>query len=210
MNSNGQTGWRLAGEQIANCNCAWGCPCQFNANPTTGHCEAVVSWEIREGHFGDTRLDGVRFTRLYYWPGAIHEGNGTRQLIVDEKATPEQREALEAMESGEQGGGYFEIFATVCPNRRDTLSAPIDFEVDRERRRASVRVGDIAESRAEPIKNPVSGEELRARIDLPEGFEYKQAEVANTVQGRASSEDPLSFTWENTYAQLNAFDWSNA
>jgi hypothetical protein len=210
LSSNGQTSWRIAGEQIANCNCVWACPCQFNADPNTGHCEAVVTWDIQEGNFGETPLDGVRYTRLYHWPGAIHEGNGTRQMIVDEKATPEQREAVEAMESGEHGGGYFEIFANVCPNRRDTVYAPIEFELDRERRRASVRVGDIAESRAEPIKNPVSGEEHRVRIDLPNGFEYKQAEVANTVNGRASAEEPLSFAWENTYAQLNTFDWSNA
>jgi hypothetical protein len=35
---------RIAGEEVGNCNCTWGCPCQFNALPTTGHCEAFLAW----------------------------------------------------------------------------------------------------------------------------------------------------------------------
>ena len=38
--------WRIAGEQVAGCNCSWGCPCQFNALPTTGHCEAT--WSVAD------------------------------------------------------------------------------------------------------------------------------------------------------------------
>jgi hypothetical protein len=205
------TEWRIAGEEVCHCNCAWGCPCQFNALPTTGHCEAFIAWDVREGRYGDTSLDGVRFARLYHWPGAIHEGNGTRQMIVDENTTPEQREALEALDSGEQGGTYFEIFASVCPNRRETIMGWIEIEVDRETRLASVRIPGIAESRAEPIKNPVSGEEHRVRVVIPDGFEYEEAEIANTVEARVmGAEAPLSITLENTYAQLNAFDWRNS
>ena len=43
--------WSISGEEIASCNCAWGCPCQFNALPTTGRCEAFVAWRMG-GHFG--------------------------------------------------------------------------------------------------------------------------------------------------------------
>jgi hypothetical protein len=203
-----QTEWRIAGEEVANCNCDWGCPCQFNANPTTGRCEALITWDIREGHYGSTSLDGVRFTRICSWPGAIHEGDGTRQTIVDESATDDQLAAIEALDSGEQGGAYWEIFASVCPNRIDTVKAPIEFEVDRDARTATIRVGDIGESRTEPIKNPVSGEEHRAQISLPEGFEYTLAEVGNSVYTRVNT-DGVSFDLENTYAQLNEFDWSN-
>jgi hypothetical protein len=98
----------------------------------------------------------------------------------------------------------------MCPNLRDTVSAPISIEVDRDRRQASVRVGDIGEIQVEPIKNPVSGEEHRARIVLPDGFEYKEAEVANTVRTRVKADEPLGLELENTYAQLNAFEWTNA
>ena len=152
MSANGHTAWRIAGEEVVHCNCDWGCPCQFNAPPTTGRCEAVLGCEIREGHFGDTSLDGVRFARVYSWPGRIDEGHGTRQMIVDERATDKQRAALEALDSGDQGGAYFEIFATVCPDRRDTLIAPIEIEARHSNGEGLLHVGGA--SRA----NVVSGD----------------------------------------------------
>lgn len=210
MAENGRTDWRISGEEVGSCNCAWGCPCQFNADPTNGHCRALIGFEIRKGHFGDVRLDGVRYAELVSWPGPIHEGNGTIQLIVDEAVSDEQRGAVLALTSGEHGGAYFEIFASVIPNVMDPLTAPIEIETDRERRIASVKVGDIAESRVEPIKNPVDGSEHRVRVELPEGFEYKVAELGNTVYARTTTEEPLALNLENSYAQLNEFDWSPA
>jgi hypothetical protein len=59
--------WRIAGEEFASCNCSWGCPCQFNALPTTGRCEAFVTCLISNGYFGNTRLDGVLFVRKTQW-----------------------------------------------------------------------------------------------------------------------------------------------
>ena len=201
--------WRIRGEEVVSCNCAWGCPCQFNALPTTGRCEALLAWDIREGQYGDTQLDGVRFARIYSWPASIPEGNGTRRLVLDERTTPEQRAALVALESGEQGHPYFEIFAAVCPNVVEPVVAPIELEVDRGRRQARVRIAGIGEIGIEPITNPVTGEEHRARIDLPGGFEYKQAEMANSVAWKVTAGDSLVMEHENTYGQLSAFDWSS-
>ena len=67
----------------------------------------------------------------------------------------------------------------------------------------------IGETNIEPIRNPATGEEHRARIALPNGFEYKEAEMGNTVHCRVAAGDKLTFELKNTYAQLNAFDWSN-
>jgi hypothetical protein len=209
--SDGGTAWRIAGDEVGSCNCDWACPCQFNANPTHGNCEALIVWQIDEGHFGDIDLSGVRFGVAVHFPAAIHHGDGTVQLIVDEGASDEQRDALQAMASGENGGTYFEIFASVSPNKREPIKAPIAIDVDREARRGTVRIGELGGSRIEPIVNPEIGpDEHRIRIDLPNGFEYKQAEIGNTVEWKVSSDDPLSFSHENTYAQMNEFDWSNA
>jgi hypothetical protein len=204
-----KTTWRIRGQEVGSCNCDWGCPCQFNAPPTTGHCEGLAAYEIQEGQYGDTSLDGVRFAGIFYWPGRIDEGNGTQMAIVDEAATAEQRAAIEALVSGTEGGTFFEIFAAVAPNRVDTVSAPIEIECDRKRRVASVRIPGIAAARIEPIKNPVTGEEHQARIVLPNGFEFTEAEMANTVECNTTAPGPLSLTLTNSYAQLNDFSWSN-
>jgi hypothetical protein len=204
-----KTSWRIAGEQVATCNCDWGCPCQFNALPTTGQCEAFIAWQIKEGYFGNTRLDGARLARVIWWPGPIHEGNGVARTIVDEQTTKEQREALIALPTGQHGGTYWEIFASVCPNVLEALIAPINLTVDREKRLASIQISNLAESEVQPIRNPNTGDEHRARIVLPNGFEYKEAEMGNTVSCRVNAGEKLTWDLKNTYAQLNAFDWSN-
>jgi len=209
MSESTKINWRIAGEQVVSCNCNWGCPCQFNALPTTGRCEGIGAYQINEGYFGNTRLDGVRFAGVAWWPGAIHEGNGVWRTIVDEQATNEQREALIALANGQHGGTIWEIFAAVCPNRIEPLVAPIIFNVDREKRCAKIRIGGIAETDVDPIRNPATGEEHRARIVLPNGFEFKEAEMGNTVHCRVSAGEKVTFELKNTYAQLNAFDWSN-
>ena len=210
MSTAEKTQWRVSGQEIGSCNCDWGCPCQFNAPPTTGNCEAFIGYEITEGHYGGTALDGARWAAIYHWPGRIDEGNGTRQIIIDERVGADQRAALEELVSGTQGGAYFEIFASVAPNQRPTATARIEMQSDRERRVASLTVSGFGESRVEPIKNPATGEEHRVRIDLPNGFEYKLAEMGNTVECKTTAQEPLALTFSNTYAQLNEFDWSGS
>ncbi len=202
------TKWNARGDSLVSCNCDWGCPCQFNALPTHDNCEALCAWQIREGKFGDVKLDGLRFATIYWWPGPVHEGNGIRQLIVDTKATPQQREAIIELTSGKYGGGYLEIFAAVCPNTPAPLDAPIAFQTDREKRTGSISIPNVGEVQAEPIKNPVTGAEHRARIDLPNGFEYKVAEMGNSTLLRASA-GKVKFEHSNCYAQFYEFDWSN-
>ena len=68
------TPWQLQALEVLTCNCAFGCPCQFNALPTEGHCRAGIGYLIERGRFGDTDLAGVSFAGLFAWPGPIHHG----------------------------------------------------------------------------------------------------------------------------------------
>jgi hypothetical protein len=204
-----RTAWRIEADQVASCNCAWGCPCQFNALPTHGFCEALEASEIVHGYFGETTLDGVRYAQVYHWDGPVHEGNGWRLLILDERSTPAQRAAITALTSGTQGHPVFEILAEMTPNTLEPVVAPIEFAHDYERRQARVRIAALAESDVEPIRNPVTGEEHRARIDLPDGFEFRVAEMGNSVHWRTATGDHLTMEHQNTYAQFTHVDWSS-
>lgn len=176
--------WRLVGEEIGGCNCAWGCPCQFEAPPTYGRCEGAGIDIVHSGHYDGVSMNGVKFAWVLSWPGLIAEGNGTLLAILDVNATQEQRDILLRLMSGTEGGAVFEIFSSVCPNKLDPIVAPIEVETNRETRYA------------------------RARIELPSGFEFKVAEMANSVKLKVTS-GPLQMDYCNRYAQLNAFDWSN-
>lgn len=176
------TPWEIDALELANCNCTFGCPCQFNSLPTGGSCEAAVGFIIRKGHHGNVRLDGVKVAMMAQWPGAIHQGNGTQQLIVDSAASAEQRKAIETIFSGgdtEDMATVFWVFNKMSPNQLETLVKPIDIAIDPDTRIGHVHVPGVFELEAAPIRNPVTGQEHRARINLPHGFEYRQAEMAS-------------------------------
>jgi len=172
--------WTIKGREFAHCNCAYGCPCQFNALPTHGNCKAVVGIEIDRGHHGDTKLDGLKFVGVFDFPGPIHEGHGHAALFIDERASPAQREALLRIISGqdtEPGATFFQVFSSMLEKVEEPVFTRIDFEVDVDTRKARLVVPGSIEARGEPIINPVTRQEHHARINLPNGFEFTVAEV---------------------------------
>lgn len=200
--------WRIRGPEISNCNCDWGCPCQFNALPTHGDCRAMTAMHIDQGHFGEVSLDGLKWVGMFAWPKAIHEGHGEAFVVVDDKASPEQREAILTILSGgetEPGATIFNVFATVIDHVHEPAFLPILFEADRERRVGRVSVAGIIETTVDPIRNPVTGAEHRARVALPDGFEYKEAEFAS---GDTNAGGPVSLNWTSSHAHLAILDLS--
>ena len=174
--------WSMRGRNFMSCNCDYGCPCQFNALPKDNICEAVTGMEIEEGHFGDTRLDGLRWVGVWAWPNPIHQGNGTMQMIIDERADDDQRKALVAILHGretEPGATMLQVFSTTMTNVLDPLFQPIEFDLDVDERTAAVRVPERVTLDVEPIRNLVSGDPHRVRINLPNGLEYTIAEIAS-------------------------------
>lgn len=196
-----QTEWMLKGQWIKNCNCAYGCPCDFNARPTNGECEGLVGMHIEEGHFGDTRLDGLSFAVTVHFPGPLHEGNGTLQPIIDERATPQQRDALLAIMSGQHSaeGTMFHIFSLITAKLLDPQYAPIEFSFDMEGRRARLAAPGLLETVTEPIRNPVTGSEHRIQVLMPDGFEHRMAEVASA---RISSTGGIRFEVPQGHSSL--------
>lgn len=194
--------WSIEGPHVVNCNCDTGCPCQFMALPTDGTCKAVVGWQIDKGHFGETRLDGLLAVMTVAWPGAIHEGNGTMQFIIDERADEAQRKGLIAILQGEgsaPGVSMLKIYRDMCPNWIEPVFAAIELSIDIEARTARLVVPGIVNTSVESLKNPVSGAEHRARIDQPNGKEFFIAEVARGTT-KTTGAVPLDFT--NSHAHL--------
>ena len=151
--------WRLEGEWIKNCDCAFGCPCDFNAPPTHGACKGMVGMRINKGHFEGTKLDGLVFAVTVNFPGALHEGNGQMQPIIDARATPEQRQALFNIMSGKNSaeGTLFHIFSLIVTKIHDPVFVPFEFSFDKNGRVARLVAKGVLETDVEPIKNPVTG-----------------------------------------------------
>src|SRR4051812_10198375 len=194
--------WEFQGREFSNCNCAYGCPCQFNALPTHGHCQAAVGIQIDKGYHGDTRLDGLKVAAVFRWPGPIHQGQGEAAIILDKRASPAQREALLRILSGQDtdpGATIFSVFATTLSTVHEPVFAEIDFAVDVAARTAKLSVADLVEARGEPIVNPVTGAAYRGRIDLPNGFEYAIAEIG---RGWSKTSGPIALDLADSHGQF--------
>jgi len=201
--------WRIKGTEFGNCNCDYGCPCQFNALPTHGNCEAAVAFQIDEGHFGDVKLDGLRMAGVYTWPGPVHEGNGTMQLIVDVSADDQQKKALIKIMEGQETeplATMWAVYSAMSPNKLEPLSRPIDLVIDVEERTGSIDVPGVFATTGEPIRNPVTQEIHRARIDMPHGFEYRLAEVASASTQAVGD---IKLNMKNSHAQFAQLDLCN-
>lgn len=202
--------WVVKGREFANCNCSYGCPCQFNALPTHGNCVAAIGYQIDQGHYGEVKLDGLRAAALYAWPAAVHQGNGTMQLIIDERANAKQRDALVKIMTGQETDDMatmWWIYAAMSPNKLEPLFKPIEFVVDVDGRRARLSVPGLLETVGEPIRNPVTNAEHRVRIDMPHGFEYRLAEIGSGST-KATGKIPLDL--KSSYGQFANIHLSNA
>jgi len=193
------TKWSIKGREFVNCNCSYGCPCQFNGLPTHGHCQAVGGFEIDHGQHGSTKRD---FVGIFRWPGPIHEGKGEAAVVIDERASEPQRAALLRILTGqdtEPGATVFNVFAATFEKLHEPIFAPIDFQVDVEGRRARLVVPGVTEGRGEPILNPVTGAPHRVRIDIVGGFEYTLAEIG---RGWNKTSRPFRLELSDSYGQF--------
>jgi hypothetical protein len=194
--------WRLKGREMANCNCEYGCNCQFGGLPDKGFCQAVFGMAIDEGIHGDTDLAGLNIAAVFRWPGPIHEGKGECAAFVDERASEAQRNALLTIMSGGDTDPFatvFAVFASTVETMHEPLFVPIDFAVDVEGRTAHLQIDEHVEMVGRPITSPVSGEPVRAQICLPDGFEYEVAEVGD---GRSRSLAPIQLEHADSYGQF--------
>ena len=103
--------WLFKSSTYDNCNCDMNCGCQFNLPSTHGFCESAYFGVVDEGHFNETPLTGLKWSALYKWPGEVAAGDGTRLLIIDERADEAQRAALGTIIADEACAPMSNVFA---------------------------------------------------------------------------------------------------
>jgi hypothetical protein len=191
--------WQLDGTLMIACNCDYGCPCNVNGRPTSGNCEGGWTWHIESGRFGETSLDGLNFSIFAAWPAAIHEGGGRAVAYVDERADEPQRHALTELAHG-RAGGPWGVFSTTYDLEGPH---PAPYEVDVADGRSRYRIGDVAELRVEPIRNPVSGNEVHPRLLLPEGLLV--SDLGLFASERFTVKGNVGYDHSGRYAAVGAF-----
>jgi hypothetical protein len=195
--------WKLKGTVLVACNCDYGCPCNFNALPTTGKCEGGWTWHIDEGRYGDTALDGLNFSVYVNWPGAIHEGGGVALVLVDDCADDAQRRAIETLVGGDVGGPWG-VLGWTWP----TVHGPyaVAYKVDIDGVNTRITAGDYVAIESGPIRNPVTGAESFPGVVLPQGIIFKRGDCGASTVFRVK--DGVSYDHSGQYTAVGPFEYA--
>src|SRR5215467_10224890 len=193
--------WRMKGQYIKNCNCITGCPCDTMGfpHPEKG-CIGMAGMHISEGAFGDLKLDGLTWLVTYSWPGALHEGNGSVQPFIDAKASEEQRTALLTILSGKAGNSWFEVLASIVTTVHPPQFLPITWQFNKKKRQARVSIAGFLETQVAPLRIPATNEEQQVVVRMPNGMEYKEFQVAQSVLLKGTG--AVKFEYHNTHSSL--------
>jgi hypothetical protein len=203
--------WKISGQYYETCSCDFVCPCiltQLQAKPTKGSCTFAMSFKIDKGTFGDVSLDGLGFVVVGFTPAEMGKGNWTAGVIVDERASVAQRDALVTIASGGAGGpmaalsGMITTFAGV-------ESAPIRFE--RDGPKWSVNAATFVSMSAEPAMgiDPTATEPLElGNTGHPANSRVSLAHALH------SAVNVLGLAWNDDSGRNNGqyapFTWANA
>ena len=148
-------GWRIEGQYMETCNCKFVCPCitsNLTAPPTEGDCKAAVALRIDKGQKDGIALDGLAFIVFLHSPKAMAEGNITVGLIVDERATDKQTEAISAIATG-AAGGPMAALAPLVGKVAGVEKRPISFKSDGMK--IEVKAGELIDQALEGVAGPV-------------------------------------------------------
>ena len=127
------TRWQVEGQYYENCSCDFVCPCvpgQMAVKPTKGWCTFAMGFKIERGRFGDVPLEGLGFVVVGVTPEEMGKGNWSVGVVVDERASAQQRDAIVAIASG-GAGGPMAALSGLIGKFLGVESAPIDFQRDR-------------------------------------------------------------------------------
>lgn len=147
--------WQISGDYFETCSCAYVCPClptNLAGQPTEGHCNFAFVFHVEQGRYGTVGLDGLNFAVVGHTPGVMANGNWSVGLITDERANPEQHQALTTIASG-QGGGPMAALAPLIGKFLGSEAKPIQFQKDGIRRSASIP--GVLDQAVEGVGSPV-------------------------------------------------------
>src|SRR5688572_23635222 len=131
--------WYARGLIFENCSCALVCPghMHFSQNCTHERCKGYWAVRIDEGAFGEVLLAGTRAVVAFDTPQRMIDGGWLETIIIDERASDEQRRALETILMG-RAGGPWEKLASFVATRQPTEFRAIAFEDEGPVKRGSI------------------------------------------------------------------------
>lgn len=203
--------WSMKGDWFDVCRCNIPCPCEFAQPPTDNHCEGVLAYRIREGAYGETRLDDLCVIALGQFDGNLWTGEARINLgfFIDERADKSQREALQMVFSG-QAGGFMANFAKMVGEVRWIEYVPITFEVAADLAYWRAEIPGKVRASAKALSGPTTPPGARVQLLNPPGSETGPGQIATWGEATDNLVDAHGFQWNwaGKSSKHIPFDWT--
>ena len=196
--------WSLKGDYLEACSCDSGCPCKFGASPSKGYCQGIIGFQVQDGSYGQVDLSGAGLMLLLSAPASPFQGNMTVGFYIDERATPDQRQALEAILSG-QAGGFFGAIGSLVSDNRGIKFGPMRMETSGNRR--TFTIPGVVNLVNEPLVNPITQQEQEVMVS--NSFDPFCVSGRAGKSATAICSDPdFSFDLSGQQGYIGTFEWA--
>jgi hypothetical protein len=146
-----EAAYLLDGTLLEACSCNILCPCWVGEDPDLGECYSFVAYHIDSGQVGGVDVSGHSMVMVNFIPGNVLAGNWEVVVLVDDQASPEQRDALVKVFTGKLGGPMAD-FAQLIGTVRGIESVPIGHRV--EGGVGTLSIPGVVEAEMEPYRSP--------------------------------------------------------
>lgn len=203
--------WNVSGDWFDVCKCSIPCPCIFAETPTYGDCDGVLAYHVRQGHYGETLLDGMNVLFLTYFKGNIWSGQVKADIafFFDERADEQQRRALQMIFTG-KAGGFMAEFSKLFGSVKGTDFVPIKFEVADDLGSWSTQIPGKMVAKVEALSGPMTPPGKRVQLYNAPGSEVGPGTVATWGKAVVDEVDAAGFNWQRSgnSSKYIPFSWS--
>jgi len=138
----------VKGDYFEACSCDVSCPCIWLGPATHDACDVLLAWHVTEGQKDGVDLSGLNAVLAVHTAKQMTDGNWKVALYVDDRATPEQSEAIGAVFSGGAGGHL----AGLGPLIGEVVGvAPASISFNRRGTSLKATVGDLLSMESEAM-----------------------------------------------------------
>ena len=141
-------GYAIEGKLLEACSCAAVCPCWVGDDPDGGKCNGVIAYHYDRGEINGVNVAGLTLALAVDIPGNVLKGDWKVAVFVDQRATPQQKEAILAAHTGKLGGPLADL-APLIGEVLGVYDVPIEFTL--REGKGHIRVGDAIAGEMQPL-----------------------------------------------------------
>lgn len=184
--------WEIEGTYFENCSCDMVCPCStsgLTVAADTDRCTVALAFHIDSGSSDGVDLSGLSVCMLADTPAMMTDGGWKAALLVDDKASQDQTEAIMAIFGGQVGGPLADL-APLIGEMVGGGPAPIEYVDDGFNH--SVRISDLVDVSVVDFVSPMDPTGKGIRISGV-GF---PADTLAAGTATAAKVDAFGLSWE--------------